>query len=245
MPPSNPTTASTAPSRRSASSPLVRNYLLLYNVVCFLGWATCTLRAAALLPLLAPSGHIPAIFDHVFHPLLTVTQSLAFLEILHSLLGVVRAPVFTTFLQVASRVLVVWGVMFLFRDRGDGYGGIVGGLAPTGAKLGDWAFLGCLGAWGITECIRYGFFALQVWGKGVPGWWLWLRYNTFYVLYPIGITSENVLIWLALEPARQLDPLYRWFLIAVMVIYIPGSYILYTHMIAQRRRALRGKKKSN
>lgn len=50
------------------------------------------------------------------------------------------------------------------------------------------------------------------------------RYNTFYVLYPIGISCENILIWLALEPAGELHPLYRWFLIAVMVIYIPGMF---------------------
>jgi len=186
MPPSNPTTTSSAPSARGASSPLIRRYLLAYNAACLLGWATCTLRAALLLPLLAPSGHTPAIFTHVFHPLLTATQSLAFLEILHALVGIVRAPVFTTFLQVASRVLVVWGVMYAFQDRGSGKGGIVGGdyADPTGkglrpgpgAKPGDWAFLGCLGAWGVTECIRYGFFALQMWGRtGVPRWLLWLR----------------------------------------------------------------------
>lgn len=112
-----------------------------------------------------------------------------------------------------------------------------------GAKVGDFAFLGCMGAWGVTEIIRYGFFALQVLGLRVPSWWMWLRYNTFFVLYPIGISSECILIFKALEPAAELNPLYKWFLIANLVIYVPGSYILYTHMMAQRRRVLRGKKR--
>lgn len=93
------------------------------------------------------------------------------------------------------------------------------------------------------------------------------RYNTFYVLYPIGITSECTLIYQALGPAASIDPLFRYFLIAVLVIYVPGmfitvvamqsceilfltsastgSYVLYTHMIAQRRRVLRGKKRAD
>lgn len=50
------------------------------------------------------------------------------------------------------------------------------------------------------------------------------RYNTFYVLYPTGIASECWLIYLALEPARQFSPAFAWFLIAVLVIYIPGKF---------------------
>ncbi|OJJ40705.1 hypothetical protein ASPWEDRAFT_99771 [Aspergillus wentii DTO 134E9] len=216
---------------KSSPSGLTKAYLLAYNATSFGLWATCTLRAASLIPLLAPSGHLPAIFNAIFSPLLTTTQSLALLEILHSLVGIVRAPVFTTLMQVSSRILVVWGIMYLFHDRGDGNGGI----------LGDYAFLGCLGAWGVTECIRYGFFALQVWGSGVPAWWTWLRYNTFYVLYPLGITSECILVVKALGPAAKLHPLYWWFLVAVLAIYVPGSYILYTYMMAQRRKVLKKK----
>lgn len=57
-------------------------------------------------------------------------------------------------------------------------------------------------------------------------------------------------------PAAAVNPLFNWFFIAVLAIYVPGtfsrvsfpdlldqancpgSYILYTHMIAQRRKAL-------
>lgn len=93
-----------------------------------------------------------------------------------------RAPLVTTAMQVASRLLLVWGVMYPFGMLGLGGDVIVGtGGSASGvsgaldAKLGDYAFAGCLGAWGVTECIRYGFFALQVSGLGVPGFWSWLR----------------------------------------------------------------------
>jgi len=235
----------------------IRYYLFIYNAACFVGWATCTLRMAMLVPLLGPTGHLPAIFNHIFMPLLTATQTLALLEILHSLLGFVRAPIFTTFLQVMSRIVVVWGVMFLFHEGsmfvqpGDGiiggdYEGLLEGngtltAVGPGAKPGDYAFLGCLAAWGITECIRYGYFALQCLGKSVPQWWTWLKYNTFFVLYPVGISSECTLVYLALQPAAKLYPLYYWFLVALLCVYVPGSYILYSHMMSQRRRVMRGK----
>jgi very-long-chain (3R)-3-hydroxyacyl-CoA dehydratase len=163
------------PQRKSSPTNLQSAYLLGYNALSFALWATCTLRLALLVPLVAPHGHLPAVFTHLFSPLLTTTQSLAVLEIVHAGLGVVRAPVGTTALQVASRLLVVWGVLFPFR-AGSGLGvpgaGIVGG---QGAAIGDVAFVGCLAAWGMAECVRYGFFALQAWGQGVPVWWMWLR----------------------------------------------------------------------
>lgn len=52
------------------------------------------------------------------------------------------------------------------------------------------------------------------------------RYNTFYVLYPIGISSECTLAVKALAGAQELHPLYYWFIVAVLVIYVPGMLAL-------------------
>jgi very-long-chain (3R)-3-hydroxyacyl-CoA dehydratase len=43
---------------------------------------------------------------------LQVTQTLAVLEVVHAATGLVRSPVFTTMQQVASRLFVVWGILF-------------------------------------------------------------------------------------------------------------------------------------
>lgn len=220
----------------SAPSGLTRGYLFIYNALNLLTWGTCVLYTASLLPSHLASNKISSIFTATFNPLLLATQSLAILEVLHSLIGLVRAPFLTTAMQVASRLLLVWGIMVPF-------GGDIVGARST--QLGDYAYLGCVGAWGITEIIRYGFFAITLSGNSVPAWWTWLRYNTFYVLYPIGISSECTLIFKALAPAAQIDPLFRWALIAILAIYVPGSYVLYTHMIAQRRKVLRGKKRAD
>ncbi|KAF7712609.1 Uncharacterized protein PECH_003010 [Penicillium ucsense] len=222
--------------RPSGPTGLTRGYLFTYNTASLLAWGTCLVYTASLVPEALATKSIPSIFHATFNPLLLATQSLALLEVLHSLVGIVRAPFVTTAMQVASRLLVVWGILAQFG------GDIVGAKTE---QLGDYAYLGCVAAWGITEVIRYGFFAITLSGGSVPAWWTWLRYNTFYVLYPIGITSECTLIFKALGPAGAVDPLFQYFLIAVLVIYVPGSYILYTHMISQRRKVLRGKKRAD
>lgn len=67
---------------------------------------------------------------------------------------------------------------------------------------------------------------------------MWLRYNTFYVLYPLGIASECALIWKASAVADQRETLLFW---GVLAVYVPGSWVLFTHMMGQRRKILRGK----
>lgn len=145
-------------------------------------------------------------------------------------------------MQVASRILVVWGVLHLYPE-------IVVKTNAIGRRLpgdngGPYAFAGILVAWGITEVIRYGFFVYREGvSQRIPSWLTWLRYNTFFVLYPIGISSECWLMWLAMKPAQEEEKGLDWLYKAVLFIYVPGSYILYTHMMAQRRKVMKGKGK--
>ncbi|PTD09848.1 putative very-long-chain (3R)-3-hydroxyacyl-CoA dehydratase [Fusarium culmorum] len=152
------------------------------------------------------------------------TQTLAGLEVMHSLLGVVRAPLFTTLMQVSSRFLLVWAVVDVFPFLA---------LSPFYSSM--------LIAWSVTEIIRYSFFALTL-SSFQPKFLTWLRYNTFFVLYPVGIFSECWLIWLATAPAGHLNELYKFALQAILAIYVPGSYVLYSHMMTQRRKVMRNMK---
>lgn len=142
-------------------------------------------------------------------------------------------------MQVASRILLVWGIVNNF---------------PYLAKSAGYSSM--LVAWSVTEVIRYSYFVLSLSGY-YPAFITWLRYNTFYVLYPLGISSECWLIYKAIEPARRLRQEYAWALQTILLIYVPGrcrlccghgaflmnagSYILFTHMMAQRKKVLRGK----
>lgn len=49
--------------------------------------------------------------------------------------------------------------------------------------------------------------------------------NFFFVLYPLGIGCECWLIYHAVPFAMQWSVPYAWFLIANLIIYVPGEYI--------------------
>lgn len=79
-------------------------------------------------------------------------------------------------------------------------------------------------AWSITEIIRYSYFMLNLLGS-VPGYLTWLRYNTFYVLYPVGITSEMLLIFYASNTTIAADNLWQqWAFRGILLGYVPGSF---------------------
>ena len=162
-----PTTTTT--SRQPARSTFLTktNYLVTYNTISLLLWGTILLRLVALVPLVGPRPIVEAL-----HPLLRFTQTVAVLEPLHVLTGLVRAPLLTTAMQIASRVLLVWGIV----------GGL--GAQEVGRSLG---YPVMLAAWAATEVVRYAYFVDYLRrgagagtggvGDGRLGRWLgWLRY---------------------------------------------------------------------
>ncbi|KAL2429613.1 hypothetical protein ABEF95_008224 [Exophiala dermatitidis] len=238
----NQTPRRPAPATATSSSP-TQKYLIAYNALCLALWSTVTLRAILLIPTLTALGKLENLLPALF-PLLKWTQTLALLEVLHSVLGLVRASPVTTAMQVASRILLVWVVLEMYPQIVVTTN--VYGRQEAGSTTGPIALSGMILAWGITEIIRYGFF---VWkaaiSERVPRALTWLRYSTFFVLYPTGITSECLLIWLALAPAAKQGKGIDLLLKVVLFIYVPGSYVLYTHMMAQRRKIMKGKGKAN
>jgi very-long-chain (3R)-3-hydroxyacyl-CoA dehydratase len=120
----------------------------------------------------------------------------------------VRAPIGTSLMQVASRYGLVWGVVY---------------LNPSVAQK-SVGYTTMLLAWSITEVIRYSYFALTLSGSK-PGPLTWLRYNTFFVLYPMGISSEAWLIFLAMMgPGRRYGYWYEAACAVTLLIYIPGKH---------------------
>ncbi|KAI9666835.1 MAG: hypothetical protein M1829_005638 [Trizodia sp. TS-e1964] len=199
------------PSTRPSTA--AQMYLTGYNLVSALLW---TLILARTLLALASSTPLPTTLPRV-------VQTLALLEPLHSLSGLIAAPLPTTLLQIASRLLLTWGIVFPFPALG---------AHPAYASM--------LVAWSATEVVRYAYFATNVraaWG-GAPALLVWLRYNTFFVLYPVGVVSEMLLVYAASGVAPEV---VGWALLGVLAVYPPGFYVMFTHMMKQRRKVRRGK----
>lgn len=163
-------------------------------------------------------------------------QSLAILEVVHALIGLVKSPVVTTAIQVASRLFLVWGVT---------------DIAPAWAQA-HWLVSTMVVSWALTEVPRYAFYAWNVASpSSLPGILKWLRYSTFLPLYPSGAGSEWGMVWLVLEHVRQnrifsldlpnaYNAVFNYHLVLCVVIplYLPGLPFMYKHMMIQRAKAL-------
>uniref|UniRef100_A0A7S3EME0 very-long-chain (3R)-3-hydroxyacyl-CoA dehydratase n=1 Tax=Rhodosorus marinus TaxID=101924 RepID=A0A7S3EME0_9RHOD len=201
---------------------LAKAYLFLYNTAAAIGWS------------LVLGNLIWGVYaDDAWSAVewsLKISQTAAVLEILHCLLGLVRASVFSTILQVSSRIYILWVVADPFHDA-------------VGQFL---AFKTMVLAWSLTEIPRYAYFAIgQV--QKPPKWMTWLRYSSFMPLYPLGAASEAACLYTVLPLIKEARPysiympntlnfaLDSYFTsICSLLIYIPGLPFMYSHMIGQR-----------
>ena len=194
-------------------------------------------------------------------------QSFALLEVVHALLGWVRSPLQTTVMQVASRLFLVWGVIEQFENVRSCEAAVLMVTQFFVQVRTNPLFASMVLAWSMTEIIRYAFYACNLLGFQ-PYVLLYLRYTTFYILYPVGAFSEAFLIYATLPkssplPGWQARVQEMWkptdyFRALMFCIWWPGMtcssrpsshstlytalYVLYTYMIAQRRKVLRSHK---
>lgn len=217
-------------------SALKRLYLASYNWVVFFGWLQVLYYA---IQTLRTSGYA-AVYDAVEKPL-QFAQTAAVLEIFNGLVGIVRSPVSATLPQIGSRLYVTWAILWSFPETR---------THPLVTSL--------VLSWSITELVRYSFFGLREAFGFSPFWLQWLRYSTFYIMYPTGISSEVGLIYLALPYIKASDKYCirmpntlnfafdNYFAsLATLATYVPGSPYMYTYMIGQRSKALSKAKKSD
>lgn len=86
-------------------------------------------------------------------------------------------------------------------------------------------------AWSTTEVIRYAFYALSLARSTVPGVLVYLRYTTFYLLYPLGASSEALLILSSLPTTSPLEGFkdgswnaWDYFRGVMFVVWWPGVF---------------------
>ncbi|VAH86532.1 unnamed protein product [Triticum turgidum subsp. durum] len=148
--------------------------------------------------------------------------------------GLVRSPVSATLPQIGSRLFVTWGILWSFPETRTHI--LVSSLVIS---------------WSITEIIRYSFFGTKELFGSAPSSLLWLRYSSFLVMYPTGISSEVGLIYIALQFIKASEKYcirmpnkwnysfdYFYASILVLLVYVPGSPHMYTYMLGQRKKAL-------
>ncbi|KAL7415872.1 tyrosine phosphatase-like protein [Mrakia frigida] len=223
---------------RKAQPPIVKYYLVAYNLLSCLAWGSILLLL--LLHIFSPSNSpsltssksstitskIWSLFNSAatsstnkrtvaldrlrgaysaVGPLTKIVQTFAALEVVHAATGLVRSPWLTTAAQVASRLWTVWGVVEVFHQPQ---------ISPAYSLL--------IFAWSFTEVVRYAYYALNLLNIE-PYPLLWLRYSTFYPLYPLGAASELFLSLIVLKPLARL-PLVGSYLGDAIRAIVPASY---------------------
>ncbi|XP_074656725.1 very-long-chain (3R)-3-hydroxyacyl-CoA dehydratase 2-like isoform X2 [Tubulanus polymorphus] len=166
---------------------------------------------------------------------LKIFQTGAVLEIIHCAIGIVPSSVVLTAFQVFSRVFLTWGVVHSVKQSQE----------SVGVAL--FVF-----AWTVTEMIRYSFYVFGLIGR-VPYLLQWCRYTFFIVLYPIGVTGELLTIYSSLSHVKRtalysidlpnqanVSFSYYYYLLFIMISYLPVFPQLYGHMLKQRKKVIGG-----
>jgi len=218
---------------------IAKLYLLAYNSIQLIGWSYGLLSIFIYL------------FEwHSFNNLwisggvrytISTFQTLQLLEVIHCMVKIVPSNAFQTFIQILSRLVLVWGILNLVAES----------RSSVGVLL-------LLIGWSIAEITRYLYYALNLFDC-VPHAITWLRYTLFIVLYPIGVSGELLTMVKAFPHIRDKQLLsiqlpnfanisfyYHYLLIVIMLTYIPFFPQLYFYMISQRNKMLsNGHNKNN
>lgn len=195
--------------------------LPLYNISSAAAWGYVLYNVVSVFPKVQQ----PQFYKDTKN-IVSVVQCCAIIEVFNSLLGIVRSPFATTVGQILSRLLLAVGVIQLLPDT---------------PQLTTCAYPTMLAAWSIAEFVRYLYYFYSLTDKRGPSDILiLLRYNLFWVLYPVGVTSELLILYSALPYAEAKYTVYhKWLLLGGMFLYIPMFPVLFSHMVTQRRKAIK------
>ena len=201
------------------------NYLILYNFLQFFGWSLFLIKVCLGK---IRSKSIEEIYDET-HFILECCQYGASLEILHSLLKIVKSSFFATAIQILGRIAIV-AILQYFRNS---------------ISIG---FILLSFAWSIIEIIRYPYYLLNL-IKGqsksleIPYFLIWCRYSFFIILYPIGVAGEMITIWNSRKDLEKYKLGSKYtvsdLVYPIYILYVPGLIFLYTYLFKQRSKVLK------
>lgn len=193
---------------------MINTYLIAYNSLLFFAWAIFFIWQIT-------HGFV---IDKVSITILNIAQVAALLEILHAKKGWVKSPVFTTALQISSRVFVLFWLNVIpeaFQIKLLGISGI------TVVSV----------AWSITEIVRYSYYSASLFNKEI-NWLTFLRYTLFIILYPLGITGEGMIMLSVIKWNNYDFSIVNFVVAVVMLSYLPFFPKLYGYMWQQRKKKL-------
>ncbi|XP_060611591.2 very-long-chain (3R)-3-hydroxyacyl-CoA dehydratase 3 [Anolis sagrei] len=215
---------------------LKRGYLFMYNLVQFLGFSWIFVNMTVRLFMLGKDSFFDTF--HTTADMMYFSQMMAVLEIVNTLIGLVRAPLLPVLFQVSGRNFVLFIVL--------------GSVEEMQSKA---VVFFIFYIWSMVEIFRYPFYMLSC----IDIEWkilTWIRYSIWIPLYPLGILAEAVSIIQAIPvfsstgrfsftlpyPLSITIP-FSVFLQLYLVFLFLGPFVNFRHLYKQRKRHLGPKKR--
>lgn len=136
-------------------------------------------------------------------------QTFQLMDIVLILIGKSKGSIIGAIFQILGRLIVAW----VFAE-------------PTSNNL---RFATVAIIWALADCNRYLYYLFKNHPLTAA-----LRYNSFIVLYPIGVLGEMMLINDYLERHSDLSETAVWAVRLVQVLIVVGLVFLYTYMLKMR-----------
>jgi very-long-chain (3R)-3-hydroxyacyl-CoA dehydratase len=150
---------------------------------------------------------------------IALSQGLAVIEVWSAARGNTGSTFAASLIQVGARIAV--SVLLFF-------------FLPVGPQ---WMIVLLGVAWVGADTLRYLYY-LEKANRLLA----WARYSGFIVLYPMGMTLENMIVWRLMQHFLD-QPL--WFFVPFLSIYLVFAVKMYLHMLRQRLRFLTRLKRPN
>ncbi|XP_028561206.2 very-long-chain (3R)-3-hydroxyacyl-CoA dehydratase 3 [Podarcis muralis] len=215
---------------------LKRGYLFMYNLVQFLGYSWIFVNMTVRLFMLGKDSFFDTF--HTMADMMYFCQTLSLIEIVNTLIGLIRAPFMPVILQVFGRNFVLLIVL--------------GGVEEMQSKA---VVFFIFYIWSMVEIFRYPFYMLSC----LDIEWkilTWIRYSIWMPLYPLGILAEAVSIIQAIPvfsstgrfsfmlpyPLNITVP-FSLFLQFYLVFLFLGPFVNFRYLYKQRKRHLGSKKR--
>ncbi|NWV69018.1 HACD3 dehydratase, partial [Malurus elegans] len=233
---------------------LKKGYLIMYNLVQFLGFSWIFVNMTVRLFILGKGNMEIHLFSkmvgflcltdsfydtfHTISDMMYFCQTLALMEIMNSLIGLVRSPLIPAIVQVFGRNFVLFVIL--------------GSLEEMQSKP---VVFFIFYFWSISELFRYPYYMLSCIGiEWKP--LTWLRYTVWIPLYPLGGLAEAVCIVqsipifsetgkfsLGLPNPLNVTIQFPFVLQIYLIALFLGLFVNFRHLYKQRKHHLGPKKR--
>ena len=201
-------------------------YLFLYNFIQLCGWSFFFFRGVLNL---INFNSLQEMYSNTYI-ILECCQYGAFLEIIHSITGIVKTSILSTSIQIIGRISIVLLLQFVPVEISYGY-------------------LIIFFAWSSIEIVRYSYYILNLIKKNysnfnIPYLLIWCRYTFFIVLYPIGSFGEMLIIYNA---QKYFNKIILWknnafniyvgnLFYPIYILFLPSLIFMYGYLFKQRKK---------